>query len=644
MDSPLGEVAEVRAVLGLCWKVVLIVSAVVLAPSAASGDEKTPMGTLSGKVTTPDGKPVVRARVSTGIRDANTRQAKILVESLTDAGGRFRLGPIEPFYRHRFDLVVEADGFARLSTKRGALTVYPGRDFDLGTLKLDRGRIFTGQVLDVDGKPRPNAVINPMVARNKFGHTVTDIGQIRTLTTDSDGRFRTQPSPVGHLRLTVRYPERQLAYVLRLVGPDGEEDLGTIRLEKDVPFSGAVRDEEGKPIADVAIGGPVGFNATTDTDGRFTLRGCGPNPKFQLNVTKRGYAPLVGRVTVTDAGISYVTRAQERARNLPAKDLVVTLRRAGLIEGQAVDAETGEPVRLTNVVVCNFERKPNGEVALRGCRSDFEQTEPGRFRATFPVPDEYHLTFSAAGYLDAEAFTPKVTELTTISGIVARMRKKAEGLSSEIAKRTISGTVMRNGKPVKSGWVGLWSIPKLNNAVNAWVMRGRTVVGAPLTYESAPIQDGSYRLDVPFQRDAWYVVAEEPDHALTQIGPVAIGLNEHKTLDITCVEGGVIRGRVRGVPSGWEGHVWVVAFSKTAVQAEAQAEATGAFLLPPLPPGEYGLKVGHDAYEDAETYPGALALQHREAFQQTADPWKRAKVVKVQARRDTEGVEVEFPR
>ncbi len=66
MDSPLGEVAEVRAVLGLCWKVVLIVSAMVLAPSAASGDEKTPMGTLSGKVTTPDGKPVVRARVSTG--------------------------------------------------------------------------------------------------------------------------------------------------------------------------------------------------------------------------------------------------------------------------------------------------------------------------------------------------------------------------------------------------------------------------------------------------------------------------------------------------------------------------------------------------------------------------------------------------
>ena len=31
------------------------------------------------------------------------------------------------------------------------------------------------------------------------------------------------------------------------------------------------------------------------------------------------------------------------------------LRRAGWIEGQAIDAETGEPVHLDKVIVCNFE-------------------------------------------------------------------------------------------------------------------------------------------------------------------------------------------------------------------------------------------------------------------------------------------------
>jgi len=36
-------------------------------------------------------------------------------------------------------------------------------------------------------------------------------------------------------------------------------------------------------------------------------------------------------------------------------------------------------------------------------------------------------------------------------------------------------------------------------------------------------------------------------------------------------------------------------------------------------------------------------LEHPEAVKETADPWKRAKVVKVEAGRDSEGVVVDFP-
>jgi hypothetical protein len=230
--------------------------------------------------------------------------------------------------------------------------------------------------------------------------------------------------------LAVTVPDRQRAYVdPRPIGPGGEEDVGTIRLEKDVRLSGVVREEDGTPITGVKIGGTVGHNATTDEQGAFTLRGFGPNPSFQMNVNKNGYAPLVGRVTVTGDGATYSIRAAYYAGggNLqdkkPAKELTVILRRAGWIEGRAIDADTGEPVHLDKVVVCNFERKPSGKVVLRGCRSDFEQTQPGRFRASFPTPDEYHLTFTAAGYHDAEAYTPKVTELKTVGGIVARMKK-----------------------------------------------------------------------------------------------------------------------------------------------------------------------------------------------------------------------------
>ena len=321
----------------------------------------------------------------------------------------------------------------------------------------------------------------------------------------------------------------------------------------------------------------------------------------------------------------------------------MTLLRAGWIEGQAVDAETGEPVRLDKVVVCNFERKPSGEVVLRGCRSDFEQSEPGRFRASFPAPDEYHLTFTAAGYHDAEAYTPKVTELKTISGIVARMKRKTDGSAPVVARQTIAGAVTRDGRPVQAGWVGLWALRRPSNAPNAPVMRGRTAVGPPIPYASVPIRDGSYSLDVPFQSETWYVVAEEPGQPVTQVGPIAMALNQNRTVDIACTPGGRIRGRVEGVPPGWEGHVWVVAFSRTAVREEVRVARDGTFTLPPLPPGEYGLKAGHDAYDDPEVYPGRLMREHPEAFKETADPWKRAKVVKVEAGRDSEGVVVDFP-
>jgi hypothetical protein len=176
-------------------------------------------------------------------------------------------------------------------------------------------------------------------------------------------------------------------------------------------------------------------------------------------------------------------------------------------------------------------------------------------------------------------------------------------------------------------------------------MRGRTVVSDPIAYASAPIHgDGAYLLDVPFQGEDWYVVVEEPGQPITPVGPISLSLQEQKVLDIACTAGGHIRGRVVGVPPGWEGHAWVVAFSKTAVRAEARVAPDGAFLLPQLPPDQYGLKVGHDAYEDPEVYPGLLYQAHPESYEETADPWKRAKVVRVEAVRESGDVEFAWPR
>ena len=181
---------------------------------------------------------------------------------------------------------------------------------------------------------------------------------------------------------------------------------------------------------------------------------------------------------------------------------------------------------------------------LSGCWSAaFQQPKDGQFRIPYSRPDAYHLTFSARGYHDAEAYTPKVAQLEKITGINVKLKKKVDGTVPELRQQTLAGTVTRQGKPVKTGWVGLWMMPRQYDRVSPHMLRGRTVVGDPAVYESTPIRDGKYLLNVRFQDDDWYVAAEEPDQPVTVVGPIKIKLNEKKQLDIACAEGGSIRGR-----------------------------------------------------------------------------------------------------
>jgi hypothetical protein len=150
-------------------------------------------------------------------------------------------------------------------------------------------------------------------------------------------------------------------------------------------------------------------------------------------------------------------------------------------------------------------------------------------------------------------------------------------------------------------------------------------------------------LSVPFQDDAWYVVVEGPGRAITQVGPIAVALNEKKQLDVACTEGGRIAGRVKNVPDEWKGHYWVVAFSKTAVREQTRVGLDGSFTLPPLPPGQYGLKVGHDAYDDPDIPHGDTRGLPKEIWATMTDPWKRAKVVTLKAGETIRGVELELP-
>ena len=62
------------------------------------------------------------------------------------------------------------------------------------------------------------------------------------------------------------------------------------------------------------------------------------------------------------------------------------------------------------------------------------------------------------------------------------------------------------------------------------------------------------------------------------------------------------------------GATWVVAFTDTIIRREARVAPDGSFRLDALPPGRYGLKTGHDAYEDPHVPRGDnLAIEARRA-------------------------------
>ena len=621
------------------WLVGLIL--VGASAAGARADEPLAPGTLSGRLVDPEGRPVAGARVSTANLDLRLqgRNGRAVAES--DAEGRFRLGPLEPCFRSDYVLTAEAEGLVGLTTPRGEYTVYPGADHDLGAIRLDPGRVFTGTVLDADGTPRAGVAVAVSVARLVRGHSGGDAYPKATVQTDEEGWFRTAPLPVGRLGLAVEAPGRQLTTRTTAIRPGGAEDLGPITLAAGVDLAGVVRDEEGRPVAGARVLARGGWQLADDRGG-FTVRSLAPDASFQMTATRPGYATVVGIVRLTAAGV--VASFERGGKPGPAAPgLEVVLPRVGTIEGAVVDADTDAPVQLTRVVLSNFARQRGGEILHLGSETPFPQNRPGRYGADFRGPGEYRLVLSAEGYHDAEAFSPVILALGRVEGPAVRMRRREAGTPPTIPRQSIGGTVARAGVPVRSGWIAAWAAGPPPSAPNVAVLRGRTVVDPPVIAATVPIRDGAYALDVPFPNDRLFLVVDEPGQPLAQAGPIALGANEARRLDIAPPAAGTIRGRVAGVPAEWRGQGHVVAFNGAGLAVDARVAADGTFALPPLPPGEYGLKVGHDAYEDAETYPGPLMRLHPESFSMPADPWRRAVRVTVEAGREVGGVVVAWP-
>jgi hypothetical protein len=584
---------------------VVCAAAAVLVWTSGRLGAAEPTGELAGVVVDLDGHPIPKARVW-----LESRPPKTIASAETSPDGRFRIGPIAPIFREC--LLVDAPGFSR--EHRENISIFPNAVNEV-RIVVAPGRTVQGRILKIDGQPAAQVPVTYHVWRIVTGRYLSeDLGPEGRVTTDARGEFRVDHVPPCRFLLDVRLPETAIGWLREEIQPgSGVQRLRTLRLAPDVPIIGIVHDSQGKPLAKI----PVDTNfansptAITDAAGRFVLRG------FK--------ADLVPQVSVVISTPGFAYKVVPVGEHSSPVDVALAPQR--WISGRVVDVETGAPVAIKTFILCWFTRQANGEIDRGNCRPvPFEQPEKGQFRVAYHGPNDIHITVKAQGYDDAEANLDSRKKYEDIEGIVIKARRNgATAPADAIPVAKITGRLTCAGRPVTSAWVSGVKKRAERKMPYVDIQRGRTVRAEWRPSHSVVASStGDFLLELRNQ-DSWYVVVEEPNHAPTIQGPFEMKLNQTRNVDIDLPAGGAISGRVRGVPSDSAGQWWVVAFDRAVWRAETRIAKDGTFRLDRLPAGEFGLKVGHDAYHEADN-PDHPTEEDVKNF---AEPWHGSSLVRV---------------
>jgi len=361
---------------------------------------------LTGKVVSSSGVAVPNAEVAVinpngssngfsfrGMAENASREDIAIAVSATTGDGTFVLKLREPGI---FSVRALADGWAPHYETN--VFVGAGADADV-RMALTRGVEVTGVVLDVAGRPLPDASVS-LFANSRFWE-----GQAKEIRkTDRAGRFEFRIEPrTDQYRVLVSTPngvDVNKRFSLPLL-----EDL-IIQMPGGATLKGRVVDvETAQPIANadimVSLKGPGGsgmmpaYQKTlrTDSYGVFKLVGVGTGGLQSLVVTAAGYARFYGgRMSRNEdwkkmAGIKF-TDGEVQLPDVP-------LKRGRVIEGIVLDKDSGQPISGAKVTLSDF---------LVGNRSVKTKSD-GSYRVD-DIGDRASLSASAEGYISIEPANP----------------------------------------------------------------------------------------------------------------------------------------------------------------------------------------------------------------------------------------------
>jgi hypothetical protein len=220
---------------------------------------------MRGIVLRPDGQPVSRAQVK-----------RRMSESVwTDQQGRFAF---PPWTGKGVPLVVEAPGFAP-----AVVNVEPAPDMPDVEIRLERASLILGRVVDVAGKPVPDAKVE-----------IKSWGRVYSLSwsagTDADGRFAWPDAPAGEVTFVISKRGYMTLKRVILSPADAEHE---ITLPPPLHITGTIRDREtGKPIADARLV-PGSYGHPNNPSPSWTPRETRPCTDGRYEVTFDEYQGLL---------------------------------------------------------------------------------------------------------------------------------------------------------------------------------------------------------------------------------------------------------------------------------------------------------------------------------------------------------------
>ncbi|MFI5459789.1 MAG: sigma-70 family RNA polymerase sigma factor [Isosphaerales bacterium] len=395
------------------------------------------------------------------------------------------------------------------------------------------GRMFvTGRVLDPQGKPVPNAAVMVYARLKLFERPIGFVSQgplaISQTRCDGSGRFRidaprTSSSRQDLLGITALASGYGIGW--GELDPDAEQPTIDVALRPEQVIQGRLFDVQGQPARGVKVSianvlrsshgeteGPNLFPhppkdlpawpepATSDADGRFTLRGLGRELLVALTVDDPRFASHFTRIETT-GGTVFESRPGIRvpAVKLDAgadpKKLTIALPPAQIITGRVTYADSGKPVPHAPLSVSASAKGSGGSRSTH-----FEADGEGRFRVNPSPGDRFSLTTQSP---DGQPYLSVSKRIDWPKGAVE------QSVDLSLPRGVVIGgkvTEEGSGKPVAGAVVRFTPYEHASSNPSS------------SSVPSATGSDGSFRLAAP--PGPGYVVTQGPsdDYVLREMG------------------------------------------------------------------------------------------------------------------------------